>query len=162
MSLADDQDYVTKIVEKTERFVVAEMAKIKNDVTLIKNTQSESKAKIANLQSENQQLKAENETLKNQVHTLSREVENIRKHSGEQLLKTLEDSFRAGLMTVLRASKDVDMDITPVLQAMDLPMAASTPQTSDVPSQEFQSPVFPNRLSLYSRKRKSKTSAAPV
>lgn len=64
-------------------------------------------------------------------------------------------------MTVIGASQDTDMDITPVLQAMGIPLDSSTPHNTDVPNKQIMSPVIENTVSLLTRKKKSSASEAP-
>lgn len=64
MSLADDQDFVTQLLERSERFVASELSKVAKEMTILKAKQTESQCKIASLQKDNEDLKAENVKIK--------------------------------------------------------------------------------------------------
>lgn len=136
MSCPDDIDFVRDIVEKSERFLASEMAKIHHELIELKARQAIDNATI-------QKLEKDNKILKEKVKVLTSNVE--RGDGQKKTLQTVEEAFRAALHSVMGAS----MDITPVLDVLQA--------TDENPCEEETSK--PKKLSL---KRKLPPSATSV
>ena len=91
MSTIEDQDFVISVVEKAERFMASEMAKMKQEIQTLKAKQEKDSGKIKTLQIENRRLNEHVEALTCQIESMKKEQPN------HTTLKTMVDAFRAGL-----------------------------------------------------------------
>ena len=107
MSISDE-DFISKMIEKSERFITSEIAKVQNQVrTLIEKEKIDS-AKIEELQAENNRLNEKVERLENQLVNLEQEVHLPKDFQQSSMLTVMENAFRAGLHSVMGASASMD------------------------------------------------------
>jgi hypothetical protein len=153
----DDNSFVTAVVEKSERYLAGEVAKVHKQINTIKGSHESDKVKIANLQLDNQELKKTVKDLKNTVEGLSNQVvkltnefttfkESVEKSRHTDPLHVMENAIRASLNVLMTASGSPTgmppvsgLDITPLMAAVQSygePQATNTqkPRESPQPS----------------------------
>ena len=156
MSTADDCEFVRKIVEKSEKYICAELVKLQREVRSwsesLKGCHTNMKAqdaKIKKLETALQvqdhkisTLQTEKQGLLEQVEALKAQIENFNAHSACKL--TIQKAFASALQSVLPDDNLPSMDTsvleTSVVQQLP-PEPMSYMEVTSTPQQQEAAPV---------------------
>ena len=158
MSEADDLEYVTKIVQQSEKFICGELAKLqrelKNCTQSLKVCETKMKKQDVTIQKLETELKVqdqkisslqtEKQSLIEQVMVLQTQVDNPKAHSACK--SAMEKAFTSALQSVLFDSNVPAMDTsaTNISELQPLPLEpTSYIQVSSTPQQQVPAPDPP-------------------